>query len=72
MRTMSRRADSENRNAKLELVPGPTPVADSRVRPDRIAQARERIRQRYYERTDVRRALIEALLVEFAAPEGSR
>ena len=70
---MSRRADSENRNPPLKLVPGTTPVADdTRVRPDRIAQARERIRQRYYERGDVRRALIEALLVEFAAPGGTR
>lgn len=69
---MSRRADSENRDTPLKLVPGPIPVADPRVRPDRIAQARERIRQRYYDRSDVRRALVEALLVEFAAPGEAR
>jgi hypothetical protein len=31
-----------------------------------VAQARERIRRRYYERADVQRALVEALLTEFS------
>jgi len=29
-----------------------------------VAQAKERIRRRYYERADVQRALVEALLIE--------
>ena len=65
---MTRRDDREPRPAPLRLVPGSAPNADPRVRPERIAQARERIRQRYYDRGDVRRALVEALLVELAAP----
>ncbi len=36
------------------------------VRLDRVTLARERIQSRYYERADVRRALVEALLVELA------
>ena len=36
------------------------------LRLDRVALARERIRSRYYDRADVRRALVEALLVELA------
>ena len=33
---------------------------------DRIETARERIRRRYYDREDVRRALVESLLVELS------
>jgi hypothetical protein len=71
---MTRRDDRASRPAPLLLVPapGPAPNADPRVRPERIAQARERIRQRYYDRVDVRRALVEALLVELAAPGRAR
>ena len=52
----------------LSLVPGQGPAPDPRVRPERIALAKERIRQHYYDRSDVRRALVEALIVELAAP----
>jgi hypothetical protein len=38
----------------------------SSLRIDRVTLARERIRQRFYDRADVRRALVEALLVELA------
>jgi hypothetical protein len=72
MRTMTRRDDDPGRPAPLLLVAGARPPAEPRVRPERIAQARERIRQRYYDRLDVRQALVEALLVEFAAPGEAR
>lgn len=36
------------------------------LRLDRVQAARERIRLHYYDRPDVRRALVEALLVELA------
>jgi hypothetical protein len=52
----------------LALVATDETAAAPRVRPDRIAQVRERIRRRYYERPDVQRALVEAMLVELAAP----
>ncbi len=65
---MSRRDDRSPAADPLRHVPAPDPVTDPRLRPERIARARERIRQRYYDRCDVRRALIEALLVECAAP----
>jgi len=69
---MTRRDDLPSSRAVLSLVPGSAPAADPRVRPERIAQARERIRRGYYDRGDVRRALVEALLVEFAAPGEAR
>ena len=69
---MTRRDDPTHPNASLSLVPGPVPAADPRVRPERIAQARERIRRGYYDRSDVREALVEALLVELAAPGEAR
>lgn len=69
---MTRRDDREPRPGPLMLVPGKVLNADPRVRPERIAQVRERIRQRYYDRGDVRRALVEALLVELAAPGKTR
>jgi hypothetical protein len=37
------------------------------LRLERVLAARERIRSRYYDRPDVRRALVEALLAELAA-----
>jgi hypothetical protein len=41
-------------------------TAAAPLRLDRVTLARERIQSRYYDRTDVRRALVEALLVELA------
>lgn len=65
---MTRRPQTPFSIVPLELVAGSGPAADPRVRPERVAQARERIRLGFYERADVTRALIEAMLVEFAAP----
>jgi hypothetical protein len=65
---MTRRPRTPFPIVPLELVAGTEPIADPRVRPDRVAQAKERIRLRYYERPDVTRALVEAVLVELAAP----
>ena len=65
---MTRRPHSEVTLVPLALVAGNEPAADPRVRPERIAQVRERIRRGYYERDEVQRALIEAMLVELAAP----
>ena len=60
------RSDDPPKPTPLRLVPGPASAVDPRVRPERIAQARERIRRGYYDRADVTRALVEALLVELA------
>jgi len=66
---MTRRPTSSIRSVALRLVPAPAePAVDLKVRPERIAQARERIRRRYYDRADVTRALVESLLADFAAP----
>lgn len=66
---MTRRLEAPDRPVTLRLVPAlAAETADPRVRPERVAQARERIRRRYYERADVTSALVEALLVEIDAP----
>ena len=46
--------------------PTRTGAATAPLRLDRVTLARERIKSRYYDRSDVRRALVEALLVELA------
>lgn len=66
---MTRRPEPKTMTPSLTLVPAAFQTTDPGLRPERIAQARERIREHYYERGDVRRALVEALLVELAAPE---
>lgn len=65
---MTRRPHTSLCLVPLALVPEREPAADPSLRPERIAQAKERINRGYYERADVRRALVEAMLVEFAAP----
>lgn len=67
---MTRRPEASARPAALRLVPALAlaGTADPDLRPDRVAAAKERIRRRYYDREDVTRALVEALLVEIAAP----
>ena len=66
---MTRRDDARTpQAAPLTLVPAPPAGTEARLDPERVAVARERIERRYYDRADVRRALVEALLVEFAAP----
>ncbi len=66
---MTRRLEAPDRPVPLRLVPAAAAEpADPRVRPERVARARERIRRRYYERADVTSALVEALLVEIDAP----
>lgn len=69
---MTRRDDLSSPRVSLSLVPASSPATDPRVRPERIAQARERIRRGYYDRPDVRRALVEAMIAEFAAPGEAR
>ena len=69
---MTRRPQPQRHPAALALVPAPGTTAAPTLRPDRIARARERIRGDYYDRADVRRALVEALLVEIAAPQEIR
>jgi hypothetical protein len=69
---MTRRDERPRAVLELTILPGTGPATDRRPRADRIARARERIRQRYYDRGDVRRALVEALLVELAAPGDAR
>lgn len=59
---MTRRDDVPNRDAHAER--GDARAACLRL--DRVTLAKERIKSRYYERPDVRRALVEALLVELA------
>ena len=66
---MTRRPQPKIAGPTLTLLPVVFTGTDPGLRPERIAQARERIRERYYERGDVRRALVEALLVELAASE---
>jgi hypothetical protein len=61
LRTMTRTAHS-SRPAELFLTaerPAETPP-----RIDRVEMARERVRRRYYDRPDVQRALVQALLAE--------
>src|SRR5215211_7127474 len=65
--TMTRRAAGPDSAVPLSLVPVAAPATDPRLRPERVAEARERIARHHYDRDDVRRALVEALLVEFAA-----
>ena len=65
---MTRRPDPKTAGPTLTLLPVAFSGTDPGLRPERIAQARERIKEHYYERSDVRRALVEALLVEWAAP----
>ncbi|MEO6462455.1 MAG: hypothetical protein ABIP29_05215 [Candidatus Eisenbacteria bacterium] len=63
---MTRRHDPKTATRTLTLVPAAT---NPGLRPERIAQARARIREHYYDRGDVQRALAEALMVELAALE---
>ena len=66
---MTRRPAVTRQPAVLRLVPEGDESPAPTLRPDRVAQARERIHGHYYDRADVRRALVEALLVELAAPQ---
>ena len=59
---MTRRNDDSHSLARPVLAA--TNAAPLRL--DRVSLARERIKSRYYDRADVRRALVEALLVELA------
>jgi len=61
---MSRHDDQTNRVPLLSLVDASESAVP--VRPERVREARARIEGGYYDRADVRRALAEALLVEFA------
>lgn len=44
----------------------PLKLAEPRIRHALVERARERVRRGYYDRADVTRALVEALLVELA------
>jgi hypothetical protein len=59
---MTRRNESSLRDAPAQR----DETRGACLRLDRVTLAQERIRSRYYERADVRRALVEALLVELA------
>ena len=62
--TSRSRTESRATASRPETVP--LKLAEPRIRHALVERARERVRRGYYDRADVTRALVDALLVELA------